>query len=80
MEERDFIGEMLAFIAEEVHELGSTREIAHVERVLREGTGADRQLAVWERTEELKSVVDHIVEETCAGLSFPNEFADYQVK
>ena len=27
------------------------REMAHIEKILREGTGADRQLAVWERTQ-----------------------------
>jgi carboxylate-amine ligase len=38
---------------------------------MREGTGADRQLAVWERTHDIKAVVDHIVEETYEGLSAP---------
>jgi glutamate---cysteine ligase / carboxylate-amine ligase len=35
---------------------------------MREGTGADRQLAVWERTGDMKAVVDHIVDETYEGL------------
>jgi carboxylate-amine ligase len=51
-----------------VDELGSGREIAHIERILREGTGADRQLAVWERTQDMKAVVDQIVAETYEGL------------
>jgi carboxylate-amine ligase len=72
-DERDLLHEMLAFIAEEVHELGSVNEVAHIERILDEGTGADRQLAVWERTHDLKAVVDHIVEETCAGLPLQND-------
>jgi hypothetical protein len=33
-----------------------------------EGTGADRQLAVWERTQDMKAVVDHIVAETYEAL------------
>ena len=41
----------------------------HIERILHEGTGADRQLAVWERTHDIKAVVDHIVAETYQGLS-----------
>jgi glutamate---cysteine ligase / carboxylate-amine ligase len=69
MEERDLLEEMFAFIAEEVNELGNDEEIVYIRRILREGTGADRQLAVWERTRDLKAVVDHIVEETCAGLT-----------
>jgi carboxylate-amine ligase len=68
VDERDLIQEMLAFIAEEVRELGTAPEVAHVGRILQEGTGADRQLAVWERTHDLKAVVDHIIDETCAGL------------
>ena len=38
------------------------------ERIMREGTGADRQLAVWEQTLDMESVVDHIVAETYEGL------------
>jgi glutamate---cysteine ligase / carboxylate-amine ligase len=69
MEERELCREMLEFVAAEVEELGNEREIAHVERIMREGTGADRQLAVWERTHDIKAVVDHIVAETYDGLS-----------
>ncbi len=38
-------------------------------RILHEGTGADRQLAVWGRAHDIKAVVDHIVAETYEGLS-----------
>jgi glutamate---cysteine ligase / carboxylate-amine ligase len=67
-ETRSLINELLEFIAGEVDELGSLREIQHIERILREGTGADRQLAVWQRTHDIKAVVDHIVSETYEGL------------
>jgi len=43
--------------------------MAHIERIMREGTGADRQLAVWQRTQDIKAVVDHIVAETYEGLN-----------
>jgi carboxylate-amine ligase len=68
MDERELLHEMLEFIATEVDELGSQSEIAHIERIMAEGTGADRQLAVWGRTHDLKAVVDHIVAETYEGL------------
>jgi carboxylate-amine ligase len=42
--------------------------MAHIERIMREGTGADRQLAAFERTHDMKAVVDHIVAETYEGL------------
>ncbi len=68
VEARSLIHELLEFVATEVDELGSTRDIAHVERVLSEGTGADRQLDVWNRTRDLRAVVDRIVAETYEGL------------
>jgi len=36
---------------------------------MREGTGADRQLAAFERTHDMKTVVDQIVAETYEGLT-----------
>src|SRR6266480_2413517 len=68
VDERELLHEMLEFIATEVDELGSQEEIAHIEKIMREGTGADRQLAVWDRTQDVKAVVDHIVKETYEGL------------
>lgn len=66
--ERDLIREMLAFIADEICELDSAQEVVHIDRILNEGTGADRQLAVWEQKQDFKAVVDHIIAETCEGL------------
>jgi carboxylate-amine ligase len=66
---RSLLNELLEFVSTEVNELGSEKEMAHVERIMREGTGADRQLAVWERTQDMKAVVDQIVEETYEGLT-----------
>jgi carboxylate-amine ligase len=43
--------------------------MAHIERIMREGTGADRQLAAFERTHDMKAVVDHIVAETYEELN-----------
>ena len=59
---------MLAFIGGEMDELGNQAELAHIEKILREGAGADRQLAVWERTQDINAVVDHIIRETYEGL------------
>src|SRR5437762_7494585 len=67
--ECDLLHEMLEFVSTEVEELGNQREIGHIERIMREGTGADRQLTVWERTQDMKAVVDQIVVETNEGLT-----------
>src|SRR5207247_6490177 len=69
VDERELLHEMLEFIATEVEELGNGPEIEHIERIMREGTGADRQLMVWERTQDMRAVVDQIVAETNEGLA-----------
>jgi len=68
VETRSLLGELLEFVSTEVGELGSEKEMAHIERIMREGTGADRQLATFARTQDIKAVVDHIVAETYEGL------------
>jgi carboxylate-amine ligase len=66
---RSLLSELLEFVASEVKQFGSEREMAHIERIMREGTGADRQLAVFASTHDMKAVVDKIVAETYEGLS-----------
>jgi carboxylate-amine ligase len=68
VETRLLLGELLDFISTEVDELGLEKEIAHVKRIMREGTGADRQVAAWERNHNMHDVVDLIVQETYEGL------------
>jgi carboxylate-amine ligase len=68
LETRSLINEILEFVAPEAEELGSLREMAHIERILREGSGADRQLMVWAATQDTRAVVDQIVAETYEGL------------
>src|SRR5438045_1703492 len=71
VETRSLVNELLEFVSTEVEELGSKREMAHIERIMREGTGADRQLEVFHRTNDMKAVVDQIVAETYEGLQIP---------
>ena len=73
--ERDLLHEMLDFLKDETAELGNEREMAHIERIIREGTGAARQLEVWQRTGDLRAVVDQIVTETYEDLAEPAEKA-----
>src|SRR3989454_9428369 len=75
VETRSLLNELLEFVSTEVNELGTQNEMAHIERIMREGTGADRQLAVWERTQDMKAVVDHIVAETYEGLNVSRQAA-----
>jgi len=61
------IRELLEFIDDVVDELGSRYAIRHVYKILENGTGADRQLAVFEQTGSLQKVVDYITRQTLSG-------------
>ncbi|KAB2845833.1 MAG: carboxylate-amine ligase [Melioribacteraceae bacterium] len=64
----DLIHELLAFVDDVVDELGSREEINYVYEILKMGTGAKRQLNVWNQTASMEKVVDLIIEETNMGL------------
>ena len=51
-----------------VDELGIREEVEYVHTILDEGTSADRQLATYAETGDLKAVVDHLVAETLESL------------
>jgi carboxylate-amine ligase len=66
---RDLIEEYLVLIDREIDELGSREAIEGIRKILQTGTGADRQLKVFEETDgDLKAVVDYMVQETAEGL------------
>ncbi len=56
--------EILEWVDDVVDELGSREEIEYVYTILRDGTSADRQLAVYQRSGDLQAVVDRVVAET----------------
>jgi carboxylate-amine ligase len=65
---RDLIREYLEFVDDVVDELDSREEIEYIYTMLDQGSGADRQLRVYNDTGDLKKVVDYIIEETEVGL------------
>lgn len=65
---RDLLTELVEFVDDVVDDLGSRQAIEYVHRILKEGTSADRQLATYERTGDLKQVVDQLVRETLEGV------------
>lgn len=65
---RALIYELLDFIDPVLDHLGSRHRIAHVHKILENGTGADRQLAVFEETKNLSSVVEYIQGQYLAGI------------
>jgi carboxylate-amine ligase len=64
----ELIVELLEFIDDVVSELGVTEEVRYVHEIFRRRTGADRQLEVFERTGDLKAVVQYIIDETEVGI------------
>ncbi len=65
---RDLIYEYLNFVDDVVDELGSREEINYIHTIMENGTGADRQLRIFQETGDLSKVMDYIVYETEAGL------------
>jgi carboxylate-amine ligase len=66
---RDLVLEYLDFVDDVADELGSREELNYIHEILEMGTGADRQLRVYQETNDLKAVVDHIIKETEIGLT-----------
>jgi len=62
------VEEILEFVDEVVDELGSRKEIEHLRQICQRGTGADEQLKVFEETNDLRKVVDFLIETTLDGV------------
>jgi glutamate---cysteine ligase / carboxylate-amine ligase len=66
---RELIRELIEwFIGDIVDELGSRKEVEYAFRILENGSSADRQVATFNRTGELKDVVDQLIRETSEGV------------
>ena len=67
--------ELLALLNDVLDDLGTRQEVEYIRTIIRNGTSADRQIAVYEkhggdenRQEALVAVVDSLVAETQEGL------------
>ena len=70
------IEELIEFVDDVLDEQGSRKEVEYARTILRNGSSADRQLAIYNenggddnRENALKAVVDNLVEETKEGLT-----------
>jgi glutamate---cysteine ligase / carboxylate-amine ligase len=67
--EHELLEEYLALIDPVVDELDSRWAIEGIRKIMKTGTGADRQLKIFEETKgDLKAVVDYMAQETAEGL------------
>ncbi len=75
---KDLIRELVEFVDDVVDDLGSREEINRVFDILERGTSADRQIQVYRESNDLKKVVDHLIEETlldCCSANHRKEVA-----
>ena len=64
----DLVDELLAFVDEVVDDLGSRQYVDYARTMIAEGNGSQRQLATFARTNDLRAVVQQIVDETQVRL------------
>jgi hypothetical protein len=69
---RDLAVELVEFVDDVVDELGSRKEVGYVQTIMREGTGADRQLAIHQASGgDPRAVVEQVTDETLIGVPLP---------
>jgi carboxylate-amine ligase len=61
---RDLVLELLEFVDDVLDDLGSRKEVEHIHTILQRGTSAEEQLRVYAETNDLKAVVDRLMELT----------------
>jgi len=65
---RDLIRELLEFVDDVLDDLGSRKEVEHINTILERGTSADEQLQVYQETNDLKAVVDRLIKNTMENV------------
>ena len=61
---KDLVLELLEFVDDVLDDLGSRKEVEHIHTILQRGTSAEEQLRVYQETNDLKAVVDRLMELT----------------
>lgn len=65
---RDLVLELLDFVDDVLDDLGSRKEVEHIHTILQRGTSAEEQLRVYRETNDLKAVVDRLMELTMENV------------
>jgi carboxylate-amine ligase len=68
VETKALVHEMVAFVDDVVDMLGSRKDVEYLITIADNGSSADRQLRVYEETNDLKAVVDNLIAETMEGV------------
>jgi carboxylate-amine ligase len=75
----DLLEEIIALVAEDAEQLGCVGEVQAARNIVKRGTSAHRQVAVYEKAhaagageeEALQAVVDWLIAETLTGVALP---------
>jgi carboxylate-amine ligase len=66
---RELIREMIDwFLGDVLDELGTRKEVEYAYTIFENGTSADRQIATFKETGDMKAVVDRLIRETAEGV------------
>ena len=67
---RQAIGELLDFVDEVVDDLGSRCEIDYLRALISDprGTGADRQIALYQQTHSIEAVIQLLMQQVMQGV------------
>jgi carboxylate-amine ligase len=65
---KKLIFELLTFVDDVLDEVGIREEVAYIHNILSEGNSADRQIRCFEKTRDMKKVVQQLIEETMQGV------------
>src|SRR5437764_8228039 len=65
---KDLVRELLDFVDDVLDDLGSRKEVEHIHTILERGTSADEQLRIYQETNDLKAVVDRLMELTLENV------------
>lgn len=65
---RSLMGEMLDFVSEAADIFKSQDDLDRIRQILRDGSSADRQLAIFARTGSFNDVVDDLIEQSSLGV------------
>ena len=68
---RDAINETLDYVDDVIDDLGSRHEMNYLRALMNNpnGTGADRQIAIFEKTHDMRNVVELLMEQTMQGIT-----------
>lgn len=67
---RDSLSDLLDFVDDVIDDLGSRNEVNSIRRLLEDprGTGADRQIAVYQDTGSIDAVIQFLMQQTMQGI------------